>query len=91
MKCKKFVIESDGTAGGTSVMVDGKKLESVGSIDFALDEGGKFPRVLVMEPAKGHGGVIMKKTVKVRNHNTQKIEEREKIVLTPVLIEFDFS
>ena len=73
MKCKKFTIESDGTAEGTVVLINGQKLDSVGSIEFNLDQDAKFPRLLIMEPAKGAGGVVMKKKVKFRNDKTQKI------------------
>ena len=91
MKCKKFVIESDGTAGGTVIKVDGKKIGPIGSIEFSLDEDAQFPRVLVMEPMKGPGGAALTKMTKVRNDKTQKFEDKQKTILTPVLIEFDHS
>jgi len=59
MKCKKLVIETDGTSGRTQILIDGKQLGFVDSINFNANLSKHEVDVVIMqyqnqnEPFKG--------------------------------------
>ena len=89
MKCKKIMIETDGTSINTIVKIDGKQLKYVRRIEFLGSADDKFINVSIEEGKLDSSGNLISRKVNVRDKETQKFVEKEKIITEPLLIEFE--
>ena len=83
MKCKKFMIESNGTSAGTKIWVDDMQLGRINSITFDANLRESFVRIQLDEFIPGRS-----KKIKIRDEKTQKFVEKEIAATQPILIEF---
>jgi hypothetical protein len=90
MKCKKLVIESDGTSKNTKVFADGKQIGLLQRFEFSADVAEPFVKVGIIQ-AVLENGKVKTHSAKVRDDKTQKFVDSQKVVTDSVLIEFEGS
>jgi hypothetical protein len=88
MKCKELIIQTNGTTGGTEILVDGKKLGMVQQLEFVCDMSEKFARIQILTISNDVQGKMKMKTAKVRDSRTQKYVDTKIPVLAPLVLEF---
>jgi hypothetical protein len=89
MKCKKLVIETNGTSTGTKILVDGKQLESVRRIEFIGNVEDQFINILIESAKTDSNGHISTKKINIRDKISQKFIAGDKIITEPLLLEFE--
>ena len=89
MKCKKLIIETDGTTKGTIVKVDGEVLPLIQRIEFSANVVETFIKVLLDKALIDTDGKLKIREIKTRDLNTERFKEAKKIITEPVLIEFN--
>jgi len=89
MRCKKLVIETDGTTEGTKIKVNGETLGSVQRVEFFADASDTYPKVLIEKSLLDGDNKPKMRKVQVRNLGTEKFENSMVPITEPLPIEFE--
>lgn len=89
MKCKKLVIETDGTTDNTKVLIDGEQLPHVQRLEVLGNVEDRFVNVLIEQAKVDGSGTIMTKKTNVRDKDTQKFVEGTKVITEALSLEFE--
>jgi len=88
MKYKKIKIETNGTAAGTHVSIDGKQISAVQRLEFSTDIKEVFAHVSI-QVGRLKKGELMKRKTKVRDPKTEKFVDKEEIMTETLILERD--
>ena len=89
MKCKKLVIETNGTSAGTKIFVDDKQLSCVTRFEFSADVDKMFSTIFIEKSKLDTDGNPIVKPVKIRDPKTEKFVDGTKVQTETLAIEFD--
>jgi hypothetical protein len=89
MKCKKLVIESDGTMTGTTVKIDGEKIGLVQSFEFSATLDNPYVHFQMLRTIKDRSGNTKTRKAQVRNEKTMKFENKDVPVTEAIQFEFE--